>query len=477
MAQRLVVATLWILLMTASATQAGQSTTIQANPAHDGVVDGENLKPPLHQRWERTFGEWAHLSIVVADGRVAVVMPIGSADYLEVLSAQDGRMLWSAQARDSMATIAYESGRLFMLESGGLLRAFDAATGSVLWTHDFNSYSWTSPITAAGGLLYVNSPGMPGDLRAFDAASGEGRFRAEEYYASDHSGPAVVGNTAYSSFLGPNVYTFDRTSGAPGWTHAGGEYGGGSSTPAIADGRLYHYTWADGGVAFDASTGGTLFTYAATGVPAVYGGTMIVPNGVHLDGLDAASGALHWRIDMTTFFGADRYGWSTSQPLVVGGLAYVGDDQGRLIAVRPSDGTVVYQLDAGHGKIPALGAGEGLLIVPAGDHLIAYDQGSGAAAPVVPTSSPVGRTRPSLAIRAPRTIRRRTLCRRGLRVVVRGAGSGRVRVRLRARARILAVVRTARRTVRLRACRAAAGRANLSADQGRAHASVPVRIR
>jgi outer membrane protein assembly factor BamB len=77
--------------------------------------------------------------------------------------------------------------------------------------------------------------------------------------------------------------------------------------------------------------------------------------------------------------GGDAY---SSPPIVVNGIVYVGTSQGNLLGYRAGNGKVALNMNMGYpisasetGSVGSpeagLGAGQGILVVPASTHLIA----------------------------------------------------------------------------------------------------------
>ncbi len=114
---------------------------------------------------------------------------------MAALDAATGNELWwtgypapyeparptAAHGSGPKATPVYADGRLFTLGITGILSAFDASSGNILWRTDppeeppfFSAAS--SPLVERG--LVIAHPGNYGPLTAFDAATGEVRWTA-----------------------------------------------------------------------------------------------------------------------------------------------------------------------------------------------------------------------------------------------------------------------------------------------------------
>ncbi|WP_211311963.1 PQQ-binding-like beta-propeller repeat protein [Halarchaeum salinum] len=165
------------------------------------------------------------------------------------------------------------------------------------------------PPAVADGVVYVNSGGfedVPAHLRAFDAASGEERWRYD---------------------------TAAETKG----------------TPAIADGTVY-VAARDGLHAVDATSGERVFHQPAVSeswsTPVAAHGAVYALGGENDDSLvavDAASGDVRWRNALPT------------APVATADALYVGTESG-VAALDPADGSIVSRL--GGGGTPAALAGD-----------------------------------------------------------------------------------------------------------------------
>jgi outer membrane protein assembly factor BamB len=80
----------------------------------------------------------------------------------------------------SFAGLAYDAGRVFVLNFDGFLRAFDASTGAMVWeTFLAGEYpdhrilwEFTSPPTAVGGTVYVSGAGLGTEVLAVSEQDG-----------------------------------------------------------------------------------------------------------------------------------------------------------------------------------------------------------------------------------------------------------------------------------------------------------------
>jgi outer membrane protein assembly factor BamB len=310
---------------------------------------------------------------LIARGKVFVtegaVQSRGSTIF--ALDRSDGHTIWSRTIGGwtNWSTAAYAHGRLFVVNAGGTLEALDADTGRTIWI-DLLGGTVTSPPTAAGGIVYVGQDG--GRLLAVDAATGSIRW-AQPVDGGGDSSPTLSRHGVFVSYSCPQVYAFDRMSGDLRWHHSSSCSGGGGSTSVYHDGRLY-VPDLEAPYVLDGRTGALVGSFEATRPPAFAAHVGLFLSGHTLTATDVSTGASLWT------FG--RHALNTA-PIVVNGTAFVGAWSGTLFGVSLTDGAEVWEADVGF-HIPApnqqafdkpltgLGAGQGLLVVPAGRHLVAF---------------------------------------------------------------------------------------------------------
>ena len=358
---------------------SGEAVAYQLNAAHDGRLEA-GVAPPLTALWSRDLGQPASYP-VIAGGRVFVVTRKGSDGYGSVLHAFDGPtgdVLWTQTLGEEFpwGGIAYGDGRIYAVNAEGRISAFDPATGTSIWSVQLpDQWAFSSEPTFSEGIVYTSGAGFGGTLYAVDAATGSLLWR-EPVAGGDGSSPAVDGSRVYTSYACPNVHVFDKLRGELVWEYRPGCSGGGGRTPVLHDGRLYVQDGAPG-IVFDAASGARLGEFAAGPPPAFAGGTMVHVEEGRVQTRSAASREPGWS-------------WSSDDgtpivlpPLVVDDHALVASAAGGLYALRLADGEEVWTGTAGaairaHDDLaglwprPALGAGDGLLVVPAGTVVSAF---------------------------------------------------------------------------------------------------------
>jgi outer membrane protein assembly factor BamB len=233
---------------------------------------------------------------LLAGGRVFEL-----SDSLVALDARTGVQRWRADDDCFRCRVASDGARLYAAGKQGV-RAFDAATGDVLWrTPGFADLSTASSTVVAGGVVATIETRLRGKTWS---------FFAEGFRASDG---ASLWHTAIGTAPGFDPYS------AP-----------------VTDGKLLLFTGADGTLyALDLSSG-RIRWHADVGdtdsVPAIGPTAVWVVDGAHrLHAFDAATGASLWAGQPMKAVA----NFSTASPVIDGSLVLVGTAAGNLIAYGP----------------------------------------------------------------------------------------------------------------------------------------------
>jgi outer membrane protein assembly factor BamB len=396
------------------ATFGSQAVAYQIDPAHTGS-QSDGPTPPLLQRWSRELGNSdSTISYpLIAEGKVFVLVDNGIdwGTNLYALDAASGATVWGPIqdkfARFSFAGLAYDAGRVFVLNFDGFLRAFNAASGATIWeTYLGGEYpdhrtlwEFTSPPTAVGGTVYVTGAGFGAEVLAISQQDGTLKwFTAVN--GGQHSSPAVSASAVYVSFAGAASTALSPTTGQLLWQFrtAGG---GGGRTPVLFNNRLYVRDLVfRGHKVLDAFTGTQIAAVDEGAVgpeppaPAFSGSMGYFSDTLNgLKARDPATLATLW-----TFNGDSPI---NTAPIVVNGYVYVASFNGTLYALNAQTGTNVWSTNLGANflqpdennaeMLTGFAAAAGMLVVPAGNRLIAF-QSSPPTSPIqllLDTSTPL----------------------------------------------------------------------------------------
>jgi outer membrane protein assembly factor BamB len=362
-----------------------ESVAWQNNVVHDGSDPASPLVAPLTLKWRRDLrgsGVTAISYPLIAQGLVFVTTTTTGPNGIEILMALDahtGTTVWSANVNGTFgfANAAYDSGKVFVVNFDGLTKAFDAATGTLLWSVllPYPSYAFTSPPTAVNGIVYIGGAGFGGDVYAVNETNGAVLWTMP-VESGDDSSPAVSAGKVFVSYACPESYAFNAVTGQQLWHSYLCCGGGGGSTPVVHTGRVYirdSYCTQTNGVVLDANTGAVIGGFNSDTLPAFFGNLALFPQSGTLVAVNS-NGQVLWS------FAGD--GALQSAPVVVNQTIYIGSRFGMLYGLNAS-GQQIWSTQVG-ASIPTpeqptvtlvtgLGAGDGLLIVPTASTLVAYE--------------------------------------------------------------------------------------------------------
>src|SRR5262249_36646056 len=131
------------------------------------------------------------------------------------------------------------SGKVFVVNYEGTMRAFDAASGDPLWSVNLpDQFFFTSPPTAANGIVFTGGAESGGTVYAVDETNGEVLWTMP-VENGDSSSPAVIGGNVYVSYACPQSYAFNAVNGQQIWHYSSCCEGGGGMTPVVHAGQVY----------------------------------------------------------------------------------------------------------------------------------------------------------------------------------------------------------------------------------------------
>ena len=356
-----------------------EATTYHITPDHAGVTtSGGVLALQPKPLWTRTVNGQASYP-VIAGGRVFITSGdiTTSGAVLNAFDVGTGATLWGpvmVGGTYPWAAATYESGKLFVLNTNGVLHSVDAVAGTVGWSVQLpGQYMFSGAPNATNGVVFASGAGSGGTAYAVDEATGSVIWTAS-VMNGDQNSPAVAGNNVYLSFP-CQVYDLNAANGATIWHYNGPCEGGGGKTPVAAGGRVYVRDSSTGNQVFDGVTGTILDAFNATPTPAVTATTAFYLTGSMLNAVDLATDAIKW-----TFAGDNQL---VSAPIVVDHTVIEASTSGQLYGFDVATGVLQWQASAG-ANISApdeqnvsqpptgLAVADGVLVVAAGNHVVAF---------------------------------------------------------------------------------------------------------
>jgi len=368
----------------ATATLAAGSVAMAGgNPARTGVQPGPGPGAAPHVLWRFTAGGMVSAQPVVSAGTVYAASQDG---YLYAIDAATGRQRWRFPIQPfSVPSPAVAGDLVYTCGRDNHFHALDAGTGRERWQFQpAGQLCLSSPIIASGEVIFASNARLSdgsdiGYLYALNATSGAERWRLTIHGATI-SGWAMANGTVYVT-ADSNVFAFDPASGAQRWRFTTGAslgkpmvsgatvYVSGSTSnliialnaatgrarwraappraqlvgTATASGLVYAAgsdvltPTAQGNerpviIALDPQTGAERWHLPVPDTkspsdapPAIMDGTLYLGVGDALYAMDALTGAARWYVPLPSAV--------TSAPAVVGGVVYVGCDDGSVYAL------------------------------------------------------------------------------------------------------------------------------------------------
>ncbi len=293
------------------------------------------------QRWQLDVGSAINSGITFSDG-LLIVGDDGGA--LHVLDAASGDEVWHVDVNEPIhGSAAVVHGVAYFGTTGGHLYALDARTQAPRWPAVQTPGSISRAIAMADGLVFAGSGGAsPTDaatLRAYDAATGQ-LVWAKSLDSGNTSTPTVAGGLVFvasgldASNGAHRVFAFDARTGAEAWSSP-------FAAPsdrilllgAVANGRVF-VTGTDGVLYVLDASNGTLLSNAriqSTVSPnaGIVGYTLYVTSDdqqVHAFDVSTDAPAELWAVPVSGTPGA---------PTVIDGAIFVGTSSG--VVVRLAD--------------------------------------------------------------------------------------------------------------------------------------------
>jgi outer membrane protein assembly factor BamB len=356
------------------------AVALQITPAHAGAISFQSLSFPTSRAWSVNLGG-APSYPLIADGKVFVTVKVGlgssTGSQLIALDQATGHTVWGPiQLPEGWAFPAYDGGKIFVITAvggagPGTLQAFDAESGSVDWTKTFPvGIGFENAPSAANGMLYLGAANTGTDVFAIDEGSGSIIWQ-QSIPSGTGSTPAI---TSQGVFIAAPCSTdgFALLTGTSLFADSGGCEGGGGATAVVANNVFYSLMGEPAnGISVNATTGAQLGTFTADVVPAINS-----TSGFFLKSGTLTAKSLSNNSTLWSFRGDSGL---VSSPIVVNQAVIVGSSSGQLYALNAATGAQLWTTNAGgaitggtDNVISGLAAGDGLLVVPAGNTISAY---------------------------------------------------------------------------------------------------------
>ena len=317
------------LLVSSFAMPALAQNTFHGNVARTGVYQGSAPAKLAGIQWSFNTGGPIVGSAAIADG---VVYVASFSTYLYALDQQSGEKKWEFKSRMPIASSpAVADGLVYFVSSTGALAAIDARTGQPAWVFPGE---FEKKFEAKGLHGYPNAGQVIPD--------------AWDFYTSS---PAVANGKVYFGTGDGNVYAVDAKSGILQWKFTTGDVV--HASPSVAGNTVYIGGYDGNFYALDADTGAQKWVFEAgrdavmhnqvgfQSSAAVVDGTVYVGcRDAHVYALDALTGRKKW--DYPT-----SKSWVNTTPAVRDGIVYAGtSDSSRFLALDAKTGRLRWVFDA-----------------------------------------------------------------------------------------------------------------------------------
>jgi len=304
-------------------------STFHGNNARTGAYPGAGPKTLGGVKWVFKAGGPVVTSPAVADGVVYIASLDG---HLYAVDQETGKEKWNFKSRMPIASSpALSADTVFFVSSAGALAAIDLVTGKPKWVF---AAEFERKFEAK------NLHGYPSPAQTIPDA-----------WDIFTSSPAVADGKVYFGSGDGNVYAVDAKTGVLQWKFPTQDVV--HSSPAVVNRTVYIGSWDSRLYAIDAETGQEKWSFKSgedpvihnqvgfQSSPAVVDGTIYVGcRDAHLYALDAATGRKRW--DYPT-----SKSWVIGTPAVRDGMVYVGtSDSARFMGLDAKTGRLRFNFDA-----------------------------------------------------------------------------------------------------------------------------------
>ncbi len=257
----------------------------------------------------------------------------------------------SNRARLAAAPVV-SGGRLYAIDTDGMVRAFDAATGSAAWSTsmavsgDGRTSAFGGGVAADGTMVYATN-GV-GDVAALDAATGTEKWRVRPA-GPMRGAPTISNNNVYVMTQDNQIFALDPADGSTNWNKSGtvGQSGiFGVAAPSAAQGTViagystgelaaYRYEngqdlWTDALSRTSISTSVSSLTDIDADPVIDRGRVYAIGQGGRMAAYELITGQRIWEINIA----------GIATPVVAGDWVFVLTDDAKLLAVARTTGKI-----------------------------------------------------------------------------------------------------------------------------------------
>lgn len=304
---------------------------------------------------------------VATDGDRVIAVP---GDRVIALDAKTGELLWETAlpsvTNDRESPVLAEGLVVYVHEYTGF--AIDAATGEVVWQTDAEAVNGPKPAVADGIAIFIHNGDEDATVQALSLDDG-GTVWETTLGTEVRAPPVITSDRVYLASAGQTLFGLDvddgsmvderwyrgRTTGEPAVTEDQLYVGHVRGVTALRREELGPLPDIGGWVTSGGDRRNRRRNAEATppqsavevewtvrssdpNPPVVANGLVVVGDRGSLWGIEADSGEIRWRQRIT-----DTSSFPTTSPVVVDELICATGPEGRVVAVRPGDGSIVWE--------------------------------------------------------------------------------------------------------------------------------------
>lgn len=349
----------------------------QMNSEHNGAVTFSSVSFPAAAKWSVNVGGTPSYALITGGKVIVTVQLTSSSSQLLVLDKATGNTVWGPVLISGLANATYDNGHVFVLCAPSVgpatLEAYDVNNGVLDWSTVLTGqYFFTGAPTVADGTIYAVGSESGNTIYAVDESNGA-LLWTNNVNTGTSITPTVTVDGVYISFPCTS-YDLRPATGEIIWQTQPSCGGGGGGMPVVANQLDYapNTAYSYNGNILDADTGANVGSYLADTPPAFTSAMGYFLQGGTLRGVDLSNNTVAW-----TFNGD---GQLAGAPIAVNQYVFIGSSSGNLYALDGATGTQVWNVNLGAPigasvltmPLTGLAAGDGLLVVPAGNTVTAY---------------------------------------------------------------------------------------------------------
>ncbi|HBO58622.1 MAG TPA: pyrrolo-quinoline quinone [Alphaproteobacteria bacterium] len=346
----------------------------QAGGMAHHAMQNPALSPKIIRAWSVDIGKGAgkrHALIAEPVGQKGIVYTVDAAGLVRAFAASNGKIIWEKNLLSDKSVrrlsvvgsgLGLDNGLLFAALGTGEIVAVDAYNGKEIWRTVLKSPVRSAPAIYGGRLFVVTA-----DNKLTALAQDDGRVLWQHYAFLESvsllgkASPALDKGIGVAVFASGEIVAFRPENGSLLWTETLGatrmnevssKINDIRARPVIVDDKVF--VVASGGLlsALDLKSGAVLWEREIAGVnqPWVAGDVLyIVSSDAELIALDVSSGRVLWVNQLARWKNPDKKKDRLlwTGPVLAGNRLLLTNSDGKVVAVAPQTGTIIGWDDLG----------------------------------------------------------------------------------------------------------------------------------